>query len=193
MSYHPEHIDIDRLFAKVKTIQDVGFNIGMINFVMAPSQRSNYEEAKERFWRIGVYVNPNPYIDKERPGWIAQDYEYYKRYLAEFDLRNKAGLIDLKHTLCNFPQIGLQLDPDGTIYNACCSKKRANLFRSTVGKINDLLTESPALCPKMSCVCTYMYSFQCGQRRNWQSMETMGSYTKNALIGYWDSSGTPME
>lgn len=184
ISYHPQHTDIDRLFAKVKAIRDAGFQIGVVNFVMARSQRDKYEEAKEKFWQIGVYVNPNPCIDRQHPDIMAEDYEYYRQFLAEFDLKNKTNFMDLKHTWCHYPQIGLHVSPDGAISNACFNERRANLFRSTIDEINALLTEGPTLCPRTSCERTNMYSFQCGQCRNHESMEILGNYTNEALIGY---------
>ena len=186
ISYHPQYTDIDRLFAKVKAIRDAGFQIGVVNFVMARSQRDKYEEAKQKFWQIGVYVNPNPCIDRQRPEIMAEDYEYYKQFLAEFDLKNKTNSMDLKRTWCHYPQIGLHVGPDGAISNACFTGKQLNLFRNTVDEINGLLSEKPTLCPRNSCERTNMYSFQCGQTRNLESMEILGNYTKEALIGYRD-------
>lgn len=192
VSYHPEYVSIDALCTDIKAIQDVGFNIGMVNFVMAPSQRAQYEKAKDMFWRIGVYVNPNAYIAVKSSDATA-DYEYCRPYLSDFDLRNKARRVDYAQTLCNFPQIGLEMNPDGAICNACYGSRRANVFTSRVDDINALLTEKACLCPRKACDVTNMYSFQCGQDRNHMSMETMRSYTRNALIGYHDRPETLRE
>ncbi|MBU9889796.1 MAG: 4Fe-4S cluster-binding domain-containing protein [Candidatus Omnitrophica bacterium] len=182
VSYHPSHIRRDAFLAKVRAIAAAGFRIGMVTMVVTPSQRREFETVKEACLRLGLHVNPNPRLEQPDARFSDYDHAFFSRFLVPFDVENKLHRTDLQRVRCRFPQIGLQIDPDGKIYNACFTKRKTDIFRASANSLNTLLAETACFCPRQTCHCTNMYSFQVGQSRNNASMETMGSYVRNALI-----------
>lgn len=183
LSFHPESISIENLLDRTKGFIDSGLNVAMINYVMAPSQRADFDKVREIFSKIGVAVNPGVYIDCKKPKKSLQELMIYSKYLKEFDIKNKTGLMNLKNNkLCRFPQIGLSLAPDSLIMNSCFSDKKINFIKSSSDDVNSLLLENIAKCPKSFCSETNKYSFQSECKRNLNSLNPLKSYIDDALI-----------
>lgn len=185
ISYHPESTSIDKLISKVKEIQNVGMNVLMINYVMTPQNKDNYEEVYKKFAQIGVAVNPGVYYDVKNPENEKNYVNWYAKYLNEFDIVNKCSLIDLQGKVnCKFPQIGLVISYTGDIYNPCFQDKKLNLFKHNINmkKINNLLMNYSQKCPLKDCGCLQQYSFQEGCTRNQKSLNVLKNYVEDAII-----------
>jgi|GEM_PF-2237661 len=180
ISYHPEHISLSKLKENIKSFQKTGFNVPMINYVMTPELRKEYDKVRDEFAEINIAVNPGVYEDGNKK--TDNDIELYSKYLNKFDVSIKCNTFNLKSQYCHLPQIGFNLTPDGTISNLCLQKKKADLFKSDRKQIENLLTEKPVKCPKGSCRCINMYSFLANCNRNNDSMNILKNYVDDAIL-----------
>lgn len=180
-SFHPEQITTERHFDQVRSYQDLGANIVMVNYVMTPDLRDGYVDVKARFEELGIRVNPAVYDDGNFPK-SDEEVKMYERYLDSFDVRNKCGLSRTKGRLCRFPMIGLQLDADGSIFNYCFPWKRIDFIRSTKKKVDSLLFGHPKKCPKERCFYTHMYPFLLDSGRYLDTLKVLKRYAEEAII-----------
>lgn len=183
ISFHSEFISLTEFIKRVKKIQDAGFNVQMVNYVMSPEQREYYPQVKENLGELGVKVNPAVFIDKDGGAIASEDLVIYQPYLSSFDLVNKCNVRELKGKIkCRYPQIGLDLTPDGSLYNTCFAALKKNFLSASRREMDALLEEKPRLCPAEECTCLQMYSFQEGSERNNNSLNTLKNYVDKALL-----------
>ncbi len=181
VSFHPTQITLQRFVSQLKSYQDLGINISMANYVMAPSQRDQYEYIRDELAYIGVKTDPAVYWDNKFPK-PEEEVEIYKKYLDPFDINNKCGLERPQGKFCRCPMIGLQLNPDAQIHNICFSKRKTNFIKCKKEEIEALLFEKPVKCPKQHCFCLHMYSFLMESERNHNTLNTLEKYAKEAIL-----------
>ena len=183
ISFHSEFINLSEFYDKVKKIQAAGFNVMMVNYVMSPGQRDLFPQVREKFGELGIKVNPAVFIDKEGSVIAKDDLAFYQPYLSGFDIANKCNNRELKGKIrCHYPQVGLDLTPDGLLYNTCFTAIKSDFFTASRKDMDALLEEKMTLCPAEECTCLQMYSFQEGCERNQSSLNTLKNYVDNALL-----------
>jgi len=56
-SFHPSMISLEKFIVLLRKKLEHGINIGMVNFVMAPSQINDYLEIYTALKEIGIFLN----------------------------------------------------------------------------------------------------------------------------------------
>lgn len=181
VSFHPEQITFERFIKQINSFQDLGVNISMVNYVMAPSQRDKYEYVRDKLAYIGVKTDPAVYWDGNFPK-PEDEVKVYERYLNPFDIRNKCGLESPKGKFCRCPMVGLQLNPDATVHNICFPKRRTNFIEGKREEIEALLFEKLVKCPMQHCFCLHMYSFLLESKRNLNTLNTLENMLKKVFL-----------
>jgi hypothetical protein len=165
ISYHPENTTLPELFNKIKDIQE-NTNVRMIivNYVMAPEQRDDYEAVFKQFARIGVFVNCGIYYNEEnsKPDYIIpqEEFDLYNKYLPVEDIECRFhSTAKIKGEACYFPNICLNILPDGTVYSSCFRHRQSNLIENLTNEILNILPDTVCACPTKICRCWDMYGF----------------------------------
>jgi organic radical activating enzyme len=181
ISYHPSQAQFEPFFERVLKIRDSGFNVSMINFVLEYNQVKLFKEISDRFSSQGIKVDPAVYYQKRRE--LNQETKaLLYNHLAESDLEMKLGG-NPKGLKCRFPQIGLQLMPDGTMFVPCFPKNKVDILTSRREEIDSLLMKDISFCPKKECFCLHMYSFLDGWKRNLFTLNPLEAFVGEAIKG----------
>ncbi len=171
-TYHPGQVDEAVFYEKIKRLLELGFQIGMINYVMDADNTPMYQARFEKFAQLGVYLHPNPLWGKQ--GLYADaDLALMKSILPPADYIYRNELESPKHKPCYFPSLAYEMDARGRIHAGCLTKRTATFF-------DPKLPQRPAgrvSCPHASCVCLDKYSFLEGVDRN-NEINPLNAYRK---------------
>ena len=158
LTFHPSHTRINDFITKAKLLEELGFSIGLVNYVMTPQQSLYFEELKDKLKEANLPLNPAPL-------WYSKPDKYLKRILKQMldtaDVNALMGGIT-KGKICYFPFIGYELNQNGDISVGCFPWVNGNIFKDDIPK----LPEGPVKCPRYQCRCFDKYSFIKGLNRN---------------------------
>lgn len=171
-TYHPGQVEEDVFYEKIKRLLELGFNIGMINYVMDADNTPLYQARFERFAQLGVYLHPNPLWGKQ--GLYAEnDLALMKSILPEADYIYRNELESPKNKPCYFPSLSYEMDARGRIHAGCLPKRAISFFEPELPK----RPQGRVPCPHASCVCLDKYSFLEGVDRN-NEINPLNAYRK---------------
>jgi organic radical activating enzyme len=173
-TFHPSQVEESRFFARVRSLRDEGFKIGMINYVMSRQQKGNYFEHKAKFLELGIPLHPNPLWNNQGL-YSNEDMKLFAEELPALDYQYRTGQSP-KGRKCLFPEIAYEMDYRGNIYAGCHPEISGSFFDGQLPKI----FAGPVHCPHSKCVCLDKYSFLEGCERN-VTMNPLECYS-NALL-----------
>lgn len=169
-TFHPTETDEDKFFAKALQLRDLGFRIGMVNYVMTHDNSAAYEERRQRFADEGIMLHPNPLWNSQ--GYYSDgDRELLRSYLPDLDYRYRTFDESPKGKKCLFPAIAYQMNQWGRINVGCYAGIAGSFFDDGLPG----LFARTAPCPAATCRCLDMYSFLEGEDRN-RSADPLAEY-----------------
>lgn len=177
-TFHPGQVSDDAFYDKIKTLLDLKFNIGMINYVMDADNVPLFTERFERFAKLGVYLHPNPLWGKHGE-YAPADLALMQKMLPEADYIYRNEIAKTIGKPCYFPSLSYEMNAKGIIKVGCLSNKSVSFFA------NELLPRpaSRVPCPHQTCVCLDKYSFLEGVDRN-TSLDPLRSYSDELWSRY---------
>jgi len=157
-SLHPSQTKIDDFISRVKRLEELGFTIGIVNYVMTSEQASCYKELMNRFKEVNLPLHPNPLWGSKTSKELEK---ILKIALDEIDFfcRTEGKT---KGKICYFPSIAFEMNQNGDISVGCFPSVTGNIFKNDIPN----LPEGPVKCPHYRCICLDKYSFIKGVNRN---------------------------
>lgn len=171
-TFHPGQVDEEVFYNKIKRLLELGFNIGMINYVMDADNNPLYRARFERFAALGVYLHPNPLWGKQG-NYSESDLSLMKSILPEADYIYRNELESPKNKPCYFPSLAYEMDARGIIHTGCITKGASSFFNTELPN----RPKGRVACPHASCVCLDKYSFLEGVDRN-NDINPLNAYKK---------------
>jgi MoaA/NifB/PqqE/SkfB family radical SAM enzyme len=157
IAYHANEVDFDTFFRRISLIRDAGFDVEMLNFVLAPENLDAFERNLERVERAGFFVNLSPmnptgtYLSRTERS--SREMALIERYNLPVDIAYKVGSPDTRGRYCYHPAISYYLLFDGRI-QVFCTGAFQNLFTDGI----PALPREAVPCPFDKCIgCTEMY------------------------------------
>lgn len=155
---HTSETKIGNFISRVERLRELGFAVGIINYVMIPKQSLPYERLMRKFKDIGLPLHPNPL-------WDSRPNEDVKRILqialADIDIFYRTGGRS-KGKICYYPSIAFEMNQNGDIAIGCFPQVYGNIFKDDLPE----LPNGPVKCPHYTCYCLDKYSFIKGINRN---------------------------
>jgi len=168
-SYHPSMVDEQKYLERLKAIQDCGFEVGMINFVLTRGQLAKFRVMREKLADLGIPINANPEL-QERYSFDAELAGQLRGAILEDDLYFKLGKSP-KGRHCLYPSIAYEMGPTGYLTVGCIEKRGASIFDLVLPSIGN----KSIACPHDECSCIDKYSFLSEFKRN-TSTNILGTY-----------------
>lgn len=157
IAFHPNEVDFSTFFRRVQKIRDCGFDVEMLNFVLAPENLDAFEKSLEEAERAGFFVNLSPmnptgaYLSRTERS--SREMEIIERYNMPIDVAYKVGSPDTLHRPCFHPALSYYLMFDGRIQVFCVGQFQ-NIFTDGIPP----LPREALPCPYQKCIgCTEMY------------------------------------
>lgn len=161
-TFHPSQTTPEAFGERVRYLVGNGFNVAMINYVMARENVAQYKQCQKEFAALGIPLNPNPLWDSKGE-YSSDDLELMEEFLpTKLDYEFRTQKRSPKGTLCRFPGIAYEMNPGGTVWVGCHFAKRSSFFSE---RLPDRF-KTTAPCPHKTCVCLDKYSFVVGSDRN---------------------------
>jgi organic radical activating enzyme len=158
LTFHPSQVRFDDFINKAKLLKELGFSIGLVNYVMTTQQSLYFEELKNKFKEANLPLHPVPL-------WYSKADNQLKEILIQLlesaDVNALMGNVT-KGKICYFPSIGYEMDQNGNINVGCFPWVYGNIFKNEIPN----LPEGPVKCPRYQCRCFDKYSFIKGFNRN---------------------------
>ncbi|NLF06513.1 MAG: radical SAM protein [Pirellulaceae bacterium] len=169
-TFHPSQTTEERFFAKIDALLSLGFNIGMVNYVMHDGAALEFNRRCRALAAKGIPLHPNPLWDSAG-AYSPEAIRLFREYLPALDYEYRTNLSSPRGKPCFFPAIGYQMNPRGAIHVGCHPGLIGSFFDADLPP----LFPDAVPCPSPSCVCLDMYSFLAGQERN-QSPNPLAMY-----------------
>ena len=162
-SLHTSQTKTEVFISKIEELGELGFPIGIVNYIMTAEQALHYEELMNRFKELNVPLHPNPLypLTSESLKVIARFRGILKMVLDSVDFYYKTGG-RTKGKVCYYPSIALEMNQNGNIGVGCFQRVSGNIFEDGVPE----LPQGPVRCPYDKCMCLDKYSFIKGINRN---------------------------
>ncbi len=160
-TFHPSRAKRDSFIARLKTDQEAGFQIAMVNYVMSQDNFDGFLPLCEALAELGVPVNPNPLWGGPHTYSPAQ-MAALKSWLPEEDFGFRTAAVSPKGRKCLFPALAYEMNQTGRIKVGCHLATKTSFFDDALPK----LFAGPVPCPNKSCVCVDKYSFLKDVNRN---------------------------
>lgn len=155
---HPSQTKIDEHISRLKSIQEHGFTIGMVNYVLSPEQSSDYKELAKKYHEIDIPLHTNPLWGSEPAG---ETRKILEEVLDKVDFFYRSGN-KTKGKICYYPNVSYEMNQNGDITPGCFRWISKSIFEDGIPE----LPEAPVKCPHQKCLCLDMYSFIKGINRN---------------------------
>jgi organic radical activating enzyme len=168
-TFHPSQTTADRFLARIDAIQDAGFHIAMVNYVMNADNLPHYLNYKEQLRSRGIPLHPNPLWDSVGV-YSAADLALLQNELHEVDFRFRGGAATLG-LKCLFPALAYELDYRGQVHVGCHPAASGSFFAEHLPRP----FAGPVPCPHGTCACLDKYSFLEGVDRN-LSLDPLRTY-----------------
>jgi hypothetical protein len=157
ISHHPNEMPLDTFLPRVRTIRDAGFQVGMINFVLAPENLDACERAIQTFEREGFFVNVGAMIFSgayaSRTRREPREIDLLEKYNTPIDLHYRLINPPTKGRPCYHPSYSYYMLYDGSI-QVYCTGTFQNVFTDKLPQ----LPQGAVACPHDRCMgCTEMY------------------------------------
>lgn len=170
-TFHPSRVRVDTFIKNIEAIMAEGFNVVMVNFVMAPQQMMDFKRLKELFQEIHIPLSANPLIGG--PDLSDAEFEFLKNVSNEFDLAYKGRFTSPKGKRCFYPAVAYEIDMSGQMITGCHPDHKGNIIH----KVYPRLFDAPVVCHADFCTCADKYSFLEGCLRN-TSLNTLVEFSK---------------
>jgi len=155
---HPSQTRIDGFISRIKRLKELGFTVGIVNYVMTPEQAPCYEELMTRFKEINLPLHPNPLWNSE----LNEDIKgILEMALDDVDIFYRSGGMT-KGKVCYYPSIAYEMNQNGDISVGCFPWISGSIFNNDIPE----LPKGPVKCPHHKCYCLDKYSFIKGINRN---------------------------
>lgn len=151
---HPSQTDIESFIDRLKSYQQAGVTVGMVNYVMDENNKQKYIEIQRRLAEIKIPLHPNPLWD-EAGNYTVFDKQLMQEVLPEADFLYRTQIKSPMKHKCLYPSLAYEMDMTGEIKVGCHSEIVGNFFDASLPK----LFMGPVPCPRKSCVCLDKYSF----------------------------------
>jgi len=157
ISFHPNEIDMASFLPRVRAIRQAGFNIAMVNFVLAPENMEQCERSIAALEHEGFFVNVGSMMFSgvygSKTDRSAREVEILDHYNPPIDMHYRLINPPTKGKLCYHPAISYYMLYDGSIETYCLGNWQ-NLFRDGL----PALPREAVPCPKEKCDgCVEMY------------------------------------
>lgn len=154
IAFHPHMTSFEAFYKRVNQIRDRGFQIGMLNFVLAPENLEEFNRRLEQVERDGFFVNLSPmnptgtYLSRSERS--DEEMALIERYNMPVDVKYKVVRPQIKDKLCYHPAMSYYMLFDGRIQVHCLDDTYQNLF-----------TDGPPARPKEAVGCRYNECIAC--------------------------------
>jgi organic radical activating enzyme len=139
VAYHPNEVSLETFVSNVRRMRDAGFKISMVNFVLAPENIEDFENAFCRLEAEGFFVNVSAMISAglywARTERTEREIELIERYNTPSDNYFKFVKPETKGHLCFYPAMTYYLMYDGAIQIACQDQTVRNVFEGEIPHI----------------------------------------------------------
>jgi organic radical activating enzyme len=159
-TFHPSRSSVRDFIGRIEKLVTAGFQVAMVNFVMAPGQMKDFTELRKSFEKIRVPLSANPLIGE--PKLSEEESAYLKSVSNEFDLAYKGQLISPKGKQCFYPMVSYEIDMTGRMITGCHPDQSGDFIAGRYPR----LCQAPVVCNAEYCTCLDKYSFLEGCKRN---------------------------
>ena len=153
ISYHPQQTEFGPFRARLRAIRDAGFRIAMVNFVLAPENRTSLELAMRELQHDGLFVNVGGMIPAgryaSREDRDAAECDVLEEYTPPIDVHYRVVNPVTRGRLCYHPAMSYYLRWDGQIQVYCLDGWR------------NLMTEGPPPLPREAVPCPAQHCEGC--------------------------------
>lgn len=158
IAFHPTQVSLDEFLPRLLRMRAAGFQVLIVNYVLAPENLDRVDEVVERFEREGLFVNVSTMIPTgvylSRSKRTERELDVIEKYSTPLDNYFKIIKPKTKGRLCFYPAMTYYLMYDGTVRVACLDGTRQDLFE---GELPQLPREAVP-CEYNQCVgCSDMY------------------------------------
>lgn len=160
-TFHPSQVEEEKFVEKVKQLLSLGWQIGMVNYVMSDDQLHKFEERWKLFASLGVPLHPNP-LWGSNGSFSEKSLDILKNYIDSVDFQYRGGLTTPYNEKCFFPSVAYEMFQNGKLHIGCHPYFSGSLFKPIIPE----LPKGVMKCPYKSCMCLDKYSFLKGINRN---------------------------
>ena len=153
-TFHPSRAKLDTFVARIKSYQDAGFKVSMVNYVMSQDNFDGFLPLREQLSAFKIPVNPNPLWGGAHP-YTEQQRELLQQWLPVKDYLFRSGTLSSRGRKCLFPALAYEMNQTGSIHVGCHRATASSFFADSL----PTLFAGPVPCPHKSCVCVDKYSF----------------------------------
>ncbi len=132
IAWHPEQVTLDQFHGNLSRIRESGFQIWMVNFVLAPENIDSFDKVFHRLEDDGFFVNVSAmmpagvYMSRDRR--TERELDLLERYNTPTDNYFKMARPRVKGRLCFYPAMSYQIMYDGSIRRSCLDNTARNFF-----------------------------------------------------------------
>jgi len=157
VSYHPTQSDFSSFFGRLLAIRNSGFQVPMVNYIVAPENMESFEAAFAQLDAEGFCVNASVMIQTglylSRTERTERELDLLVRYNTPIDLHFKLLEPQTKGRPCFYPAMTYNIRYDGAIRIGCMDTYQ-DLFRDGIPP----LSRTAVPCPQHQCDgCVDMY------------------------------------
>jgi MoaA/NifB/PqqE/SkfB family radical SAM enzyme len=157
-AYHPQQVTFEEFRNNLHRIRDAGFQIGMVNYVLAPENLGGFDAMFETLEGDGFFVNVSAMMSAgaywARGERTERELDLIERYNTPSDNYFKLVKPRTKGRLCFYPAMTYYVLYDGSIQAACLDGTAQNLFTDGIPTV----PRQAVPCEYERCVgCTDMY------------------------------------
>ena len=132
VAWHPGQVTLEQFHANLKRIREAGFNIWVVNFVLAPENIDRFDEVFHTLENDGFFVNVSAMLPAgvymSRTERTEREIELLDRYNTPTDNYFKLVMPRTKGRLCFYPAMSYKIMYDGSIRRACLDNTAQNFF-----------------------------------------------------------------
>jgi len=170
-TFHPGQADEDSFLSSVRRIRDVGFSVGMVNYVMNDAAIADFGRRRKVFLEQGLLLHPNP-LWNGAGNYTPESLALMQASLPPLDFAHRAGRRMPLGRQCLFPSISYELKYTGEI-RAGCGFTAGDFFNNTL----PARPRGWRRCLHTGCHCLDKYSFLRKSDRN-VTLNPLADYAK---------------
>jgi hypothetical protein len=132
IAWHPGQVTLEEFHGNLRRIREGGFNIWMVNFVLAPENIDRFDGIFHRLEDDGFFVSVSAMMPAgvymSRTQRTEREIDLLERYNTPVDNYFKVVRPVTKGRLCFYPAMSYQIMYDGSIRRACLDNTARDFF-----------------------------------------------------------------
>lgn len=151
VSYHPSEIEDRAFFARLESLQLLGWHIEVVNYVVYADRVSDVKRMADAIAPLKLNVLP---AFGRKEFFSADDVSELRKYISDKDWPNRFQEPTIGKE-CLFPGVAYEMHPSGEIHIGCHEELKGSIFDVMLPHRFD----GYSLCPHQKCYCDDKYAF----------------------------------